>query len=62
MERTILLLLASWFAFDALIVGLLLMRRSRSRHASYRWVIGAPAPARPRQLADALIVAHRRRH
>ena len=56
MERTILILLASWFAFDAL------MRRSRSRHASYRWVIDAPAPARPRQLARALILAHRRRH
>jgi hypothetical protein len=62
MERTILILLASWFAFDALIVGLLLMRRSRSRHASYRWVIEAAAPDRPRQLAPALIVARLRRH
>ena len=43
MERTILILVASWFAFNALVAGLLLTRRSRSRHALYRWVVGAPA-------------------
>lgn len=57
MEKTILILVASWFAFDALVAGLLLTRRSRSLHR-YRWVIGAPP--RPRQFAHALIVAHRR--
>jgi hypothetical protein len=61
MERTILILLACWFAFDALIAGVLLMRQSRSRNAFYRWVIVAPPPARPRHLAHALIVARRRR-
>jgi hypothetical protein len=60
MERTILILLASWLAFDALIAGLLLRRRSQSQH--YRWVIDARAPTRPRQLAPTLIVAHRRRY
>ena len=61
MERTILILVASWFAFNALVAGLLLTRRSRSRHALYRWVAGAPAPARPQQFARVPIVAYRRR-
>jgi len=39
----------------------LLNRRPRShmRHRLFRWVIGDRPPARPRQLAHALVQAHR---
>jgi len=52
-----------WFGFDALMAGLLTRRARRPvRNALFRWLIGDQAPARPRQLAHALIVAHRHHH
>ena len=48
-------------SFNAWIARLRLTRRSRPHmHALYRWVIGARAPARPRQFAYAFVVARRR--
>jgi hypothetical protein len=60
METTIIILAILWFGFDALMAGLL-TRRSRPlvRNALFRWLIGGQVPARPRQLAHGLIVAHR---
>jgi hypothetical protein len=63
MERTIITLVIVWFGLNALIGALLLTRRSRPGvRDALRWVTGDQVPARPLQLAHALIVAHKHRH
>ena len=63
MERTVIILAILWFGFDALMAGLLTRRSGPPvRNALFRWLIGDQVPARPRELAHALVVAHRHHH
>jgi hypothetical protein len=53
-----------WLALNAAVVVAVLTRRPRYhlRQRLFRWVIGDSAPARRRQFAHSLVVAHRRNH